>query len=170
MAEAPASLYIIDTSALIDMRLDYPRRVFSGLWNRMAALAGEGRLMAPEEVRHEVARRDDELMAWCQKTDGLFRGSDESFWAAMTRVVSQCDYLVALDRRYAADSWVVALALREHEAQQSTLFAAECLVVTHERREVNAGARLRIPNACDHFKLPFARLVDIFVREGWEGL
>lgn len=170
MADAPPPLYIIDTSALIDMRVDYPRRVFSGLWDRMAALAGEGRLMAPEEVRHEVARRDDELKEWCQKTDRLFRGSDEAFWAAMTRVVAECEYLVALDRRYAADSWVVALALREHEAQQSTLFAAECLVVTQERREVNPGARLRIPNACDHFKLPVARLVDIFVREGWEGL
>lgn len=170
MAEEPPPLYIIDTSALVDMRVGYPRRVFSNLWDRMAGLAGEGRLMAPEEVRHEVERRDDDLYDWCKTTTGLFRGADEAFWAAMARVVAECDYLVPLGRRYAADSWVVALALREHEAQQATLFAADCVVVTHERRELNKGARLRIPNACDHFGLRCARLVDIFTREGWEGL
>ena len=170
MAEGPAALYIIDTSALVDMRIGYPRRVYSNLWDRMADLADEGRLMAPEEVRHEVARRDDDLYDWCKSTTGLFRGTDEAFWAAMARVVVECDYLVAFDKRYAADSWVVALALREHEAQQATLFAADCYVVTHERRELNKGARLRIPNAGDHFGLRRARLVEIFTREGWEGL
>lgn len=87
----------------------------------------------------------------------------------MARVVAECDYLVALDRRYAADSWVVAMALREHEAQQATLSRPSAWS-SRTSREVNPGARLRIPNACDHFKLPCARLVDIFSREDWEGL
>lgn len=172
-ADAPdhqAAVYVIDTSALVDLRLDYPLTVFARLWDRFVSLARDGRLLAPEEVRHELGRRDDELKRWASGVEGLFRAPDVAFMASLARVVREFEDLVDLGRRYSADAWVVALALQLHESEQATLFPRPCVVITHERRETNPGARLRIPNACDHYGLGCLRLRDVFVAEGWQDL
>ncbi len=62
-ASLPA-LYLIDTSAVIDLRRDYPLRTFARLWQWFADLTADGRLIAPEEVRLEISLRDDELKRW----------------------------------------------------------------------------------------------------------
>ena len=71
---------------------------------------------------------------------------------------------------YAADSWVVALALEMHEEEQDKLMRRPpSRVISHEERITQPGARLRIPNACDQYGLRCVRLVTVFVEEGWEG-
>jgi len=163
-----APIYVIDSSALIDLRRDYPRKTFGKLWQRFADLAGAGRLIAPEEVRHEIGRRDDELKEWAASVDGLFVAPDDDFMACLSRVVAECPYLVNLARRYAADPWVVALALQMQEAEAGKMFRAACHVVSHEVKAPQPGP-LRIPDACDHFGLSHIRLVRIFEIEDWEG-
>jgi hypothetical protein len=161
-------IYVIDSSALIDLRRDYPRKTFGKLWQRFADLAGEGRLIAPEEVRHEIGRRDDELKDWAASADGLFVAPDADFMACLARVVAECDYLINLGRRYSADPWVVALTLQLQEAEQGKMFPTPCYVVSHEVKAAQPGP-LRIPDACDHFDLSHIRLVRIFELEDWEG-
>lgn len=165
----PLPLYVIDSSALIDLRLIYPLKTFGRLWQRFADLAGEGRLFAPDEVRQEISRKDDELKEWAADVDSLFRNPDDDFMACWARVVRECDYLVPLNRRYSADSWVVALALQVKEAERAKLFGAECHVISHEERPNKPGAPGKIPNACDFYGLSHIRLVKIFELEEWEG-
>lgn len=161
-------LYVLDTSALVDGWTLYPIRTFDAVvWSRLADLASEGRLVAPEEVRHEISRRDERLKAWANGSP-LFRAPDDDFIACLAKVVAECPYLVSLGRRYAADSWVVALALQLQEAEQSKLFAAPCYVITHEQKKLTSG-KLKIPDACDHFSLTPIRFHQVFELEGWEG-
>jgi predicted nucleic acid-binding protein len=161
-------IYVIDTSALIDLWLTYPHRTFDRLWERFTALAAAGRLIAPEEVKHEISRRDENLKAWAAEADGLFRTPDDGFIACLARVVPECPYLTPLSRRYAADAWVVALALQLQESEQGKMFGAPCYVVTHEQKVTQPG-KLKIPDACDHYGLRYIRMVRIFELEGWEG-
>jgi hypothetical protein len=164
----PAPIYVIDSSALIDLRRDYPRRTFGRLWDRFGDLASEGRLIAPEEVRHEIGRRDDELKDWAAQNDALFRAPDAEFMAYLARVIDECSYLVDLGRLYSADPWVVALALQLHEAEIAKMFPTPCHVVSHETRG-KASGRPHIPDACDHLGVSHIRLVRIFEVEGWSG-
>lgn len=168
-ASGSRPLYVIDTSALVDAWTAYPIRTFrAAVWGRLAALAAEGRLTAPEEVRHEIGRRNPNLRAWANDTAPLFRGPDEDFVARWVRVVAECPYLVPLGRLYAADSWIVALALQLHEEEQAKLFSMPCYVITHEQRQATAG-KLKIPDACAHFGLASIRFHRIFGLEGWEA-
>jgi hypothetical protein len=167
-ASSADPIYVIDSSALIDLRRDYPRATFDRLWERFAELAAAGRLIAPEEVRLEIGRRDDDLKAWASAAEGLFRAPDQGFMSCLARVVDECDYLVPLGRRYAADSWVVALALQLHEAEAGKMFPTPCHVVSHEVKGPVSG-RLHIPDACEHFGLSHIRLVRVFDIEGWSG-
>jgi hypothetical protein len=161
-------VYVIDSSALIDLRVQYPFKTFARLWQRFADLVSVGRLVAPDEVRHEIGMRDDELKAWAGSVDGLFRPPDDEFMAYLARVVAECEYLVRLSRPYSADPWVVALALQLHEAETDKLFPSPCRVVSHEVR-VNQPGRRGIPDACNHFGLTDIRLVKVFEIERWAG-
>jgi hypothetical protein len=168
-ADCAPTIYVIDTSALVDLRLEYPFRTFGRfLWSRFADLAACGRLVAPEEVRKEIERKDDALKAWASNVDGLFRPADDEFMRCLERVVPACPGLVDLGRQYDADAWVVALALQMQEAEQTKLFASPILIVTHENRQTNTAKLPHIPNAADLFGLRCIRLRHIFNTEPWE--
>lgn len=167
--DSSSTIYVIDTSALVDLRLEYPHRTFARLWQRFADLAAAGRLVAPEEVHHEINRRDDELKAWAAGVDGLFRAPDDGFMDCLARVVRDHPGLVDLGRLYDADAWVVVLALQMHEAEQSKLFQCPIMIVTHEKRETNPLKLPHIPNAAAGYGLRCIRLRHVFDAEPWEG-
>lgn len=57
--------YSVDTSALLDAWVRYyPPDVFDTLWKRLDSLASQGRLLAIDEVRRELEKRDDGLHKW----------------------------------------------------------------------------------------------------------
>ena len=166
---APSSpvLFVVDTSALLDLRLEYPQKTFARLWQRFADLAADGSLVAPDEVRHELAQRDDELKGWAAKVDGLFRTTDEELLDCLARVMETAS--VHGGRYFDADPWIVALALQLREAEAATLFPRPVLIITHEVRQAKPGAPPKIPDVADGFGLTCVRLRDVFRIEDWEG-
>jgi hypothetical protein len=160
-------LYVIDTSALVDLRLEYPHKTFARLWQRFADLANEGRLVAPHEVRHELAQCDDELKAWASRLDRLFRMTDEALLECLARVMQTCP--VHGGRYFDADPWIVALALELHEAEAKALFPRPVLIITHEAHQTKPGAPPKIPDVAASHGLRCIRLRDVFNLENWEG-
>ena len=64
-------VYCIDTSAILEgRRRTYPPEIFPQLWSNIEALIAGGRLVAPEEVRTELAAKDDETFAWVKGQTG----------------------------------------------------------------------------------------------------
>jgi hypothetical protein len=57
----PVFLYVVDTSFLIEIHKRYPEKTLPGIWKDLDALIREGRVIAPEYVRSEINRQDDEL-------------------------------------------------------------------------------------------------------------
>jgi hypothetical protein len=163
---SPRAIYVIDTSALVDLRLEYPLKTFGRLWQRFEDLAHEGRLVAPEEVRHELGHRDDELKAWALRADGLFRTTDDGLIACLARVMATCS--VHGGRQYDADPWIVALAIQLCEAESRTLFPRPVLIVTHET-PAKAGCQPKIPDIATGYDVRCIRLRDVFALEAWEG-
>ncbi len=65
--------YSIDTSSLVDAGTRwYPRDVFPSLWEKFDELFESGVIVASEEVRHEISRKDDQLKAWATPRAKLF--------------------------------------------------------------------------------------------------
>jgi hypothetical protein len=57
----------VDTSALTEgwVRL-YPPAVFPTLWDKIDSLIRKKRLMAVDEVLHELEEKQDDLFKWCK--------------------------------------------------------------------------------------------------------
>jgi uncharacterized protein DUF4411 len=59
---AEQACYCSDTSALIELHATYGGDVFVSLWQNVAGLVKEGRLIAPREVLREIEKKDDDLL------------------------------------------------------------------------------------------------------------
>lgn len=165
---APLRIYIADTSALVDLRRDYPLRTFGPLWQRFADLAGVGRMIAPEEVRYELADREDELKAWATSLPRFFYPTDGPLLARLADVLRDTPDSLQIGRLYDADPWVVALALELREAEAQKLFGQEVVILTHET-SADPQKRPHIPDVARKYQLRCVRLRHVFEVEPWEG-
>lgn len=149
--------YSIDTSAILDgWARYYPPDVFPGLWEHLDELIGEGRLIATEEVLHELERKDDAASAWAKVRPQLFVPIDADIQAAVTAILEQFEKLVdTRANRSAADPFVIALAQIKH-----------CAVVTGEKATKNLD-RPNIPDVCQELKLPCLSLLQLIRTEKW---
>ena len=76
----PVFLYVVDTSFLIEIHKRYPEKTLPGIWKDLDALIREGRVIAPEYVRSEINRQDDELKDWVNRHDEMFESISTELW------------------------------------------------------------------------------------------
>jgi hypothetical protein len=150
-------VYVIDTSALIQMKNDLPDDVFKKAWDFLAELATEGRLIAPHEVLREIEKGDDELVVWARAHPAIFVPVDDDQGALVALLGEEVEGLIKDDdTERNADPWVVALAEAKRRAGVSVL------VVANENRKTAT----KIPRLCDRFGLDCVKYVELFRREG----
>ena len=152
------TIYCIDTSALLDLRYRiYPPDVFPSLWEQIDTLCETGRLIAPVDVREELARRDNEAYRWAKERPSMFVELDEKIQAAVSEIMEKCAGIVDERRGTSrADPFIVAVAR-----------VREATVVTSETPRSTANARPKIPDACGVFGVPCVRVLPFLRAEGW---
>ena len=75
--------YSVDTSALLDAWVRYyPPDVFETLWKQLDSLVAKGRLLAIDEVRRELEKKDDELFKWVSARPAMIVTLDEELQTA----------------------------------------------------------------------------------------
>jgi hypothetical protein len=125
----------LDTSSLVERRRVYPSNHFIQLWQNIESLIAEGRSIAPEEVRVELAAKDDEVFAWAARQTGLFIPFDIAQRRETGLIANQFPSFVNNPKaRNRADPFVIALAR-----------VRGAIVVTEER-----------PGSSDSPKIPFS--------------
>lgn len=149
--------YSIDTSAILDgWARYYPPDVFPGLWQHLDELIAEERLIATEEVLHELERKEDELYIWAKERERMFVPIDTGIQSAVTKILERFEKLVdTRANRSAADPFVIALAQVEG-----------CTVVTGERPTGRVD-RPNIPDVCQGLRIPWTSLLQLIRTEKW---
>lgn len=150
-------IYSIDTSALLDGWIrHYPRDTFDSLWERLGDLISQSDLRATEEVRFELEKKTDDLLAWTDERQELFVPIDEDAQLIVSAILSAFPKLVdTRTNRSAADPFVIALAVIEN-----------CTVVTGEVSTGNPD-RPNIPDVRREWDIECINLLTLIRREGW---
>ncbi len=158
-------IYVIDSSALIDIKRTYPVDVFPGVWTKLENLVKDGRLIAPQEVLFELKKRDDELTDWVKKHEIMFKEPTPTQISIVRRILKDFPSFVKLNRDHDADPWVIALAYEHANIQMAvdgTKF--DPIVVAHEKLD---GNKVKIPYVCQKYGLNCIRALEMFRNEGW---
>ena len=157
-------VYIVDSSSLVALNKSNPMDIFQSTWKRIEGLAQQNRLLAPREVLDEITRFDDVLAKWGKEHSKIFIDPTPDQIMIVKEILRKYPSLIERGKRFAADPWVIALAIEMIRSKQSTLIEIKRVVVTEEKLR---GNRIRIPYVCKEYSVEAIDILDMFRREGW---
>lgn len=148
--------YSIDSSALIfAWSRPYQHERFPSFWNSMDQLIQDGILIASDEVKMELARKQDDLFEWIQQRQQMFIEVGPDIQREVSRILTAFPDLVHPDsHRPQADAFVIAVARIEN-----------CKVVTQEK-----GGKLtrpKIPYVCAQYNIDCIDLYEFVAEQDW---
>lgn len=154
-------MYVLDTNVISNLHKNYYRKRFVSLWKAFDQLVADGKITSTREAYHElhdgVPGADTE---WAKANEKLFAIPDAKEGAFVGKIYSVAHFQTNIERQKLfkggrnADAFIVARA-----------FAVGGSVVTAERFKPNA---VKVPNICEHFKIPCLDLESFMEKEGWE--
>lgn len=150
--------YSLDLSALLDgWRRYYPPEVFPGIWTRLEDLIDRGDLRATDEIRIELGKKDDEVLAWAmRRRESLFVPIDEEIQLTVRQIIERYPKLIdTRSGRSGADPFVIALAKIQG-----------CPVVTGEA-PTHRENRPNIPDVCWGFGVRPMSFLELLREQGW---
>jgi hypothetical protein len=150
-------IYSIDSSALVFAWTDaYPVAHFATFWERLDALAREGRALVSDEVFEEMSRKDDDLYAWLKVRPQMVVAHTDDIQGSVRELLKSHPLLIKAigTNRSGADPFVIALAR-----------CRNAMVISQERR--GSAQKPKIPDVCDHYHVPCERLRHLITTEGW---
>lgn len=137
-------MYLLDANVLIEAKNRYYAfDIAPGFWAWLDQAHQKSLACSIEAVRDELLDGNDELAGWARANTPFFRAIDQGttrHFGALTSWATSRDFTQAARASFTgntADYLLVAYA-REHQHT----------VVTHERSQPKARARVLIPDAC----------------------
>lgn len=147
-------IYLLDANVFIEAaRRYYAFDVVPAFWNRLINYASENRILSIDRVKKELERGNDDLAEWINNgnLDHAFMSTEEEevvrqFSEFMTWVQNNDQFYQYAKEEFAngVDGWLIAYA-KVHN----------CIVVTHEQPSEDAKKRVKIPNVCLEFNVPY---------------
>ena len=149
--------YIFDTGPFIDLK-NYPRDVFSSLWENFTEMINDAEIISSSEVFRELEDYDDEIANWAKQNKNLFIKPTLEEQIQVQKILEKHPDLVKeeailLGKPY-ADPFVIAQAKLHN-----------CVLVHSEKFKPNAH---KIPNVCKTFSVEETNLFEFFRREKWK--
>ncbi|MDD1703323.1 MAG: DUF4411 family protein [Methanoregula sp.] len=166
-------LYVVDTSFLIEVHKRYPEKMLPGIWKDIEALIHDGRIVAPEYVKSEINRQDDDLKNWVNDHSGMFESTGPELWETTGVVVNRFKRTAQASSQKPdhADPFVIGLAMKL--AKQSRFEPRTVVVVAEEKSKLAGNPGLRdteiekIPDVCVKLGIPCLSHLEMFKREGF---
>lgn len=151
------AIYSLDASALIEAWARYPPRVFPALWEKVAGLCNDSRMLNSEEVLREIKAKGEDLMQWIKVFKGRAVKTSQGIQGIVCELLrSYPNFVNVQSGRSVGDPFVVAVAIC-HQA----------IVVTAEKRTGNLNGP-KIPDVCEARNVRCIQFLDILKQEGWQ--
>ncbi len=146
--------YVLDSSALFDLKRYYPEKIFRGVWSKFNEMCSKQLIVAPREVLIEIRKGNDELIEWAIKYENIFLEPEEEEYNLLQEVLAL--YPPEIITKYStgrpwADPFVIACAKHYN-----------IRIIQHENFDP-----YKIPAIAQKFHLHCHRLIDFFDRESW---
>ena len=158
MSDKGATKYLLDSNVFIEAKnRAYAFDLCPGFWDALISLHAAGRLLSIDRVKMELKEGKDELVDWVTKVapDSFFKSTDvesviTTYKAVMAWVNDREQFSPGDKAKFSrgADAWLAAFARTN-----------DLTLVTHEQKVSDDATKVKIPNVCERFDIPF---VDTF--------
>ncbi|MFN0158745.1 MAG: PIN domain-containing protein [Bacteroidota bacterium] len=153
-------IYVFDTGPFVVLRNYYPA-TFKSLWAGLEGLVETGTIVSTREVYNELLNFNDApfVQEWAKAHKTLFATPANNELQFVSRIFQETHFRSLIGNKEVlkgtpvADPFVIAAAA-----------VWKGTVVTQEVLKENAA---KIPNVCDHFKIPYTNLEGFMNAQGW---
>jgi len=153
--------YIFDNNTLSGIFRHYYRDSFFSFWTLFDEMVKEENILSVREVHNEIKNltRKDDLEAWAKSNPNFFHNPTPDELQFITKIYSVPHFFNSISQRKLlkggpfADPFIIAKAHVENAT-----------VVSEEKLRPNAA---KIPNICDHFKIPCINLQIFLKQNNW---
>jgi len=153
--------YIFDNNTLSGIFRHYYRDSFSSFWILFDKMVIEGNIISVREVHNEIKKltRKDELETWAKSNSKFFHDPTTEELQFITKIYSVSHFSNSISQQKLlkggpfADPFIIAKA----HAENAT-------VVSEEKLKPNAA---KIPNICEHFKIPCINFQIFLKQNNW---
>lgn len=148
----------------------YPILNYPGMWECMADLVADGRLIMIEQARGEC--KDESAQPWLDSCSTMVR----KFSHEVNICINQLQKDLTTDKQYLvdpssdkdmADPFVVALAMAENLKLSGEYHSGQVIVVANEKPAFKTRGKIKIPDVCKRYSIECIQLVDVVKRENW---
>jgi len=152
-------IYVIDTSVISALYKNYYRANFPSLWKLFDAMVDAGRFSSCREALRELEDRGGNAFDWAKSKAEIFVPPDAKDGDIVAQIYAVQHFQANIDQKKlqkggkCADPFLVA---RAHTVGGT--------VLTMEQPRPHAA---KIPNICDHFKIPCVDLQKFMSIEKW---
>jgi hypothetical protein len=152
----PPYQYVIDTSALFDLKGKYPERIFGRLWEYFNEMCARQQVIAPREVLREIQRGDDELIPWADGNTEMFLEPCDAEAGIIQQLLPR--YPADIQRKYSTRPW----------ADPMVIACASHYRLPIIQQETNDANQYKIPPMAKPFGVKCLTLVNFFDEQGWQ--
>ena len=152
-------MYVIDTSVISALHRNYYRSRFPSLWERFDKMVVEGRFTSVRESLRELEDRGGESLEWAAAHSELFMTPDAKEGAFVASIYAVEHFQANFEKQ--------KLLRGGRNADPFLIARAACIqgtVLTMEQFKANGA---KIPNICEHFKVPCLDLQGFMEKEDW---
>lgn len=160
------NLYIVDSNVLITAKnIHYSMDFCEGFWEFISKAIQNDKIYIIDHIYKELTRtKEDELSSWIQENidkSKILNTQDEETQKVYIDIVNHVNdnplFKETGKRSFldVADPWIIAKA-KTFNAQ----------VVTLEKRVASSSAKIKIPNICEHFEVPYLDTYELMRRMG----
>lgn len=161
-------VYVVDSNFFIQAhRATYPLDVASSFWSKVKQLSEQEKIISIDKVKKEIYDHQDDLKQWCEENlpESFFRDTQDvvaSYGQVVAWAISRSSHYLATAlaeflEADEADAWLVSFAHAD---------IANRIIVTHEKSQPDRKNKIKIPDACAHFKISFVDTIEMFRQLG----
>ncbi len=160
-------IYLIDTSSLICLVEQYPKDIFKTLYKNCDTEIINGKIKAPEQVLHEIKRKDDTLYKWVMGYKKLFIiDTSNRILQRAAEIVNSYPELVKNSGLTAygddpADPYLIATAISLVDTNIETI--SDIKIITEEGNKKN-----HIPDIAHKYNIETIHILEFFKEMKWE--
>lgn len=144
--------YLLDANVLIEAyRRYYAFDLAPKFWDELINHSEKGKIVCIDRVKRELLKGNDELADWIDRCSCPFLNTGDpktltAYAEVMQWAMDEPRFFPEAKSEFArvADAWIVAYAK-----------AHDCVVTTMEMPDRNGRRRIKIPDACDVFSVPY---------------
>jgi hypothetical protein len=150
--------YLLDSDTFIQAKNGpYRFSVCPAYWDWLDREHKNGKIFSVRKVYEELMAREDDLSDWIENREGFFIPPDESTHSSMSLL---SEWAI---KNYTAEGFSEFLSSGDYMLIAHAI-GRKFIVVTHER-SANTKAKVKIPNACEAFRVECINPFELLERE-----